>query len=68
MQPDNIHVDTDEYQDIQDSGLVGKKKTGDQQNQSSTETKRRETFAVQDVVIISIKYRTNKRELRCWTK
>ena len=24
MQPDNIHVDTDEYQDIQDSGLVGK--------------------------------------------
>ena len=60
MQPDNIHVDTDEYQDIQDSGLVGKKKkTGDQQNQSSTDTKRRKTFAVQDIVIIPIKYRTN---------
>ena len=36
MQPDNSRVDT-EYQDAQDFVLVGKKKkTGDQQNQSST--------------------------------
>ena len=38
MQPDNSRVDT-EYQDTQDFVLVGKKKkTGDQQNQPSTET------------------------------
>ena len=37
MQPDNSRVDT-EYQDAQDFVLVGKKKTGDQQNQPSTET------------------------------
>ena len=38
MQPDNIRVDT-EYQDAQDFVLVGKKKkTGDELNQSSTET------------------------------
>ena len=37
-QPDNFRVDT-EYQDAQDFVLVGKKKkTGDQQNQPSTET------------------------------
>ena len=29
---------------------------------------RRETFAIQDVVIMPIKYRANKRELRCWPK
>ena len=38
MQTDNIRVDT-EYQDAQDFVLVGKKKkTGDQRNQSSTDT------------------------------
>ena len=38
MQPDNSRVDT-EYQDAQDFVLVReKKKTGDQQNQPSTET------------------------------